>query len=339
MATEQVTRPKGPSWLHSLVLSSRCRSYPSRSDQRGMSLTPIFCYSFDDSLLLPFPLQTVPTIRFGSNLFSSKYSAHVVLIVESPRFLFENEPCISSNQPRRQEQEQNVPRVEEVVRGWQQRLLANIRHNNFIRPFRWTVEMSDASLRNEFFELHSDSAKFEMSSNNLTITLENSEIKSLVPLTVDEVNTSNTFHPCLEVSYFQFHLNRALNEQMYIFRDQIHIQWTPLLHVSVVSVYRDFKHLITTWKGSGRSQTPSNSPMHQSNSRSIEISLQGQIQLGFLLSNEGQSMHCTASNINFSMPSRNRANFESDLVSLFCDERHIANFEVSNRLFTTLLAY
>ena len=219
-----------------------------------------------------------------------------------------------------------------MVRGWQQVLLGNIRTALRIPPLTWMIVMTDASLRNEFFELHSDSAKFEIVSDSLTITLNNSEIKSLVPLTVEEVNTSNASHPCLQVSEFQFIRNSSNNSQVYIFRNEVYIQWTPLLHVSIVSVYRDFKQLIATCKGSGRPQTPSNSPMHKASSRSIEIDLEGQIKLALLLSNEGQSMHFTSSHINFSMPAKNRAKLESKAIALYCDERHIARINVSTLL-------
>jgi hypothetical protein len=212
-----------------------------------------------------------------------------------------------------------------VTNGWRRDLFAFLENKDWVKHFVYSIEMSDLTVRTSQYEMTIETGLFQSSWNEHVVLLNNSYVKSLVPMTVDDINSDSCSRKTLEVSSFKFTLNRVEREHHYVFRDEIYGQWNPLFHLNVMNVVRSVKAIIK------KLSKPHAAPASPANDRTtlLYFDFVGNVSIGCLLSNEGQSMELRTSDFSVIRPAKQRLSIKSNSIMLLCDENEIASFDVS----------
>ena len=209
--------------------------------------------------------------------------------------------------------------------GWREELLSFFKRMDWVKHFVWAIEMTDVTVRSSHFELTVEQALYESKWNEHVLTLENSYVKSLLPMTVDDINFDTSCHRILEVTSFKFVLNSIQNEHHYVFRDVVYGQWNPLFHLNVVNLVSAVKAIVR------KVRRPSpQTPTAGERTAFLYFDFSGNVSVGLLLSNEGQTMELRASDFSVVRPGKQRLSIKSTGLSLFCDDNEIATLDVSS---------
>lgn len=283
----------------------------------------------------PDCLQFVSRVRVGSCLANwllpTKFKRPLVILLDGVTLSFTKD--FGSHLIDRDEDSQVDPLVEAgpgnvMANGaWQRDLFTFLENKDWVKQFVWSIEMSDVTVRTSHYEMSIDNGYFESSWSEHVLVLNNSYVKSLLPMTVDDINSDSCCRRTLEVSQFKFSLNRVQQEHHYLFRDEIYGQWNPLFHLNVMNVVRSVKAIIRKLK------KPHAQPSPPSDRTSLlYFDFTGRISVGCLLSNEGQSMELRAGDFSVVRPAKQRLSIKSNSIMLLCDENEIASFDVSFHL-------
>ena len=277
-------------------------------------------------------VQFVSRVRIGSSLANwllpTKFKSPLVVLLDGATLTFNKD--FGSHLINRDEYSGADTLVDSgpgntVPYGWQTDLFAFLENKDWVKHFVWSIEMSDVTVRTSHFEMSIDNGYFASSWNEHVLVLNNSYVKSLLPMTVDDINSDSSCRRTLEVSYFKFTLNRVEHEHHYVFRDEIYGQWNPLFHLNVMNVIRSVKAIIKKLK------KPHALPTAPSDRTSLlYFDFMGKISIGCLLSNEGQSMELRAADFSVVRPAKQRLSIKSNSIMLLCDENEIASFDVSS---------
>ena len=277
-------------------------------------------------------MQYVSRVRLGTSfsnwLLPSPFKRPLVVLLEAPVLTFRQDfgsRIINRGERRVDEDVSSDSRILTVTQGWRRDLFSFLKHRDWIRQFVWSIEMTDLIVRSSHFEMSIDSGFYEYKWDSHTLVLNNSCVKSLFPLTVDDINSDSPHHRTLHVSLFRFTLNRIQNEHHYVFKDEIYGQWSPVFHLNAMNVFYSIRSIIRKLKNSQSNQQTA------SNDRPALLYFQfsGRISIGCLLSNEGQTMELRAADFSFVKPAKQRFSLKSNSIVLFCDEKEIATFDVS----------
>ena len=275
-------------------------------------------------------------VTFGSSLVSARFRSHLVIFLEGVEVTFEPDfgsgiiernLAVPSSTPVRV----NIARDNDQD-SWKAWI------DNLLGGFVCCVDAKDLRVQSTQFQLKISTAKGDFKSNLIKVILNDSLINSRDPLTVQEINDTTdegSKHRCLSFSYFEFSLNRELNEQRYVFREDIFFQWNPLLHLTVINVIKSVKHLIRSFKKQSPPVSVSSSPLHQTSSKNklIHLDLHGNISVGALLSNDGQTFELKSSSCSVTIPAKGRFSLKSDSIVMLFDSHIIAKFYKNSILF------
>lgn len=277
-------------------------------------------------------LQFVARVHIGSSLANwllpTKFKRPFVLLLDGVTLTFEND--FGSKIVHRNHGDSQVAAEEaggSIAGDLQKGVFSFLFQNKeWVQRFVWSIEMSEVTVRTSHFEMSIETAFFDSKWKEHILVLNNSYVKSLLPLTVDDINSDSNCRRILEVAYFKFTFNRIQKEHHYVFREEIYGQWTPLFHLNVMNVVNSVKAIIRTLR---KSHSQPSSPSDRT--ALLYFEFLGRISIGCLLSNEGQSMELRASDFSVVRPAKQRLSIKSNSIVLLCDENEIAFFDVSSQ--------
>ncbi|KAI1295879.1 Uncharacterized protein HDE_05272 [Halotydeus destructor] len=191
------------------------------------------------------------------------------------------------------------------------------------------LDFSLSSLICGEFKLTITSASFDWSKTRMEFNLSNSRVDSLVPLTYQQKMT-NTLHTAMKIKGFRIVLDKKARERSFEMTEEVILRWHPSFHLTVCELIKHIKGHISEFKKSPSPEAPVNSAFS-----TLVVRAEGNISIGALLSNCGQTISFNGENFNLILPARKTMSIKSDRICMVCDDRQIINCDDVDILMVT----
>lgn len=172
------------------------------------------------------------------------------------------------------------------------------------------------------FKLNVDSLDAEHGHSKTNVVVKDCYVSSLTPLTNDDAPCT---HKIIGLSSVKIDINRQLKERSFTLKDEVYLQWTPSFHLEVLDLIQECSELLQRVKRKLKVFTrdsPSDTPWSL-----LNIKAYGDVSIGGLLSNAGQTMAFNTDAITVVMPTKNRMSLKSDVITMLCDKHEILRCE------------
>ncbi|RWS17806.1 hypothetical protein B4U79_01668 [Dinothrombium tinctorium] len=173
-------------------------------------------------------------------------------------------------------------------------------------------------------KLHIGNAVIDSDSAKFSSVIKNANVNSLIPLKKN-VEACET-HNILNLSEIKCIFNHDTNEKSVTLTEEIYFQWNVYFHLILTDLIKSVKQKISYLKLTADKKSK------PASSARINITFDGNINIGALLSSSGQTVRFHSSSFQ-AVSSLTKLDFKSDWIVVFFDEREIAKFEHPNVAF------
>ena len=173
---------------------------------------------------------------------------------------------------------------------------------------------SDLMLRLDSSSIDSNGTKLTSSINGLAVTGMTGPSTTLTSLKAAELTRNRIIY----FSVVRVKCNHYINEVCISITEEIFIQWNASFHLTLLELYEEISQKFQNRK--------SNIPMIQ-HSLSVNLKLEGKINIGALLSNKGNSMNFQTENLTFNFD--NKICLKTNSIAVNFDDHSIMKLEVS----------
>ena len=170
------------------------------------------------------------------------------------------------------------------------------------------------------FRLFVETLLVDHNENYTTITISNGNVVSRSQLT--EQNTESS-QRVIALSKLVIVIDRKLKERSFHFSGDVFLQWSPSFHLELFDLYEEWMGLMQLIKNSKSNLSEPNIKPTSDSWSLLNLKMSGNVSIGSLLSNSGQTIAFKTAAISLVMPTKSRMIIKSDAIAMHCDEHRI----------------
>jgi len=178
-----------------------------------------------------------------------------------------------------------------------------------------------------------DSMAIDLNGRKLTCSINGFAINSMYApsATLACLKASElTLHRIMYFSVMRINFNQDVKDLSLSLTEEIFVQWSPSFHLSIFELYEDIYHIyanILCLKATMPEKHSEN--FNNYKGFNMNLKLDGKISFGVLLTNEGDTMRFETEYLVTSFQNMSHISAKCELLSVFFNEVHNCNLEVS----------